>query len=407
MAQFPPLDDDFPRIIPSFRQLVKIMSECVAGGVSLNCTAFEFRQCDTALGTALGNFMEVLRLKELPPSQNESINEIILLFTKMSAEMSKLETALSMDATAAAVSCVNNIYKSLKELEDCNMTLKAAVVDSHVYSEIPVVDSLLRAGHFVIETNGAEWDALGARLEALIPQWNEIASGEGLPDELIKHDQALEHLVNVLNERDLGALPEVLEEVKTTGEALVNFDDSQVSESDAAVKLCPYCGKQMMDGSNKCFACGARLPEEFERGVQSGAGAGGDDALPSGMPDYVQRVFDLAQELPADPKVFRPFRRAVGEVRRRVADAHSRMNSIASSKVKMTPEQRENVDGVVDLANSCVDNFSKAVELLEGFEPPVDRFHLQCALEVLANAVEEMRRVGGLAVKYRAAKSGK
>ncbi|MGM9998425.1 MAG: hypothetical protein ACI38Q_03365 [Candidatus Bruticola sp.] len=403
MAKFPLLDDNFPRIIPSFRQLVKIMSECVDGGVSLGCTAFEFRQCDIALGTALGNFMEVLRLKELPPERNEAINEIVLLFTRMSSEMAKLETALSMDATAAAVNCVANIYEHLKDLEELNMDLKAAVGDSHIYSEVPVVDSLLRAGNFVLETNGAEWDALSARLEALIPQWNEIVSGSGLPEELIRHDHALERLVEVLNERNLEALPDVLEEVKSSGEDLVNFQDSQIDVENTSVVLCPYCGKPMLGGSKKCFSCGARMPEEFERGGSSDKETDKGEAI-SGMPEYVQRIFDVAQELPNNPKMIRPFKRAVGELRRRVADASSRINKMSSSKLKTTPEERENIDGIIDLSNTCIDNFSKAVELLEEFEPPVDRFHMQCALEVMVEAVKEMRGIGGLAQKYRNSK---
>ena len=63
-------------------------------------------------------------------------------------------------------------------------------------------------------------------------------------------------------------------------------------------------------------------------------------------------------------------------------------------------EERERIDGLVDLANNSLASFSEAVGLLENFETPVDRFHLQCALEVLTKAVEELRGVGGLAHKY-------
>lgn len=403
MAKFPDLNDSFPRIAPAFKQLVKIMSECVDGGVSLNCTAFEFHQCDVAFGTMLANFMEVVRLKELPKEQNEAIDEIILIFSKLSNEMSKLETALGMDASAAAIACVKKIYDNLKDLEELNMDLKAAIADRHLYSEVPVVDSLLRAGNFVLETEGAEWEALGARLEALIPQWNEIITGEGLPEEFTRHDRALERLVEVMNNRDLEALPEVLNEVKESGEALVNFDDSQLDKEEASSTLCPYCGKNMVKGSSKCFACGARMPEAFE--VSGGSSKNEDGEISAeGMPDYIQRIFNVAKELPDDPKMFRPFKRAVGELRRRVADSISKVNKMSSTKLKMTPEQRENVDGVMDLAHSSIGKFAKAVELLDGFEPPVDKFHLQCALEVLADAVEEMRSVGGLAQKYRSSK---
>lgn len=400
MAKFPALDEKFPRIVPSFRELVKIMSECVAGGVSLNCTAFEFRQCDAALGTLLGKFMEVLRLKELPPEQNESIDELILLFTRLSADMSKLETALSMDATAAAQTCINNIYKNLKELEESNMTLKAAVRDRHLYSEVPVVDSLLRAGHSVIDSQGTEWESLGARLEALLPRWNEIVSGEGLPEEFAKHDRALDKLVNVLNERNLEGLPAVLEEVKQSGEALTKYEESQYMDPEAERLICPYCGKRMLEGSKKCFACGGRIPEPFEGGQGGPNQERNRETKQGAYPDYIQRILDLASELPANPGLLRPFKRAVGELRRRVADANSRLTKISNTKLKTTPEERERIDGLVDLANNSLVSFSEAVGLLENFETPVDRFHLQCALEVLTKAVEELRGVGGLAHKY-------
>ena len=106
---------------------------------------------------------------------------------------------------------------------------------------------------------------------------------------------------------------------------------------------------------------------------------------------------DIAQELPNNAKMIRPFKRAVGELRRRVADANSRINKMAASKIKTTPEERENIDGIIDLANTCIENLSKA-------ESPVDRFHLQCALEVMVKAVKEMRSMGGLAQKYRSSK---
>ncbi|MCR4783102.1 MAG: hypothetical protein K6A35_01100 [bacterium] len=402
MAKFPALDDKFPRIIPSFKQLVKIVSECVAGGVSLNCTAYEFCQCDTAMGTALANFMEVLRLKELPPERNEAINQIILIYIRMSSEMAKLETALGMDATAAAISCISNVYTLLKELENSNSDLKMAVDNSLTYSEVPVVDSLLRVGNFVLSTKGEEWEALGARLEALIPRWNEIVAGEGIPDELEQHDKALGRLVDACNNRDTSNLAEILEEIKKTGEALAHFDDSQVKDESNTVVLCPYCGKAMMSGRKKCFSCGARMPEDYERGLEPG-GEDSEDPLSRDMPDYVRRIFDVGQALPENARMIRPFKRAVGELRRRVTEASSRVSKMASAKIKMSPEDREKVDSIIDLSTTCMENFTKAVELLEAFEAPVDKFHMRCALELVADAVEEMRSVGGLAKKYRRA----
>ena len=145
MAKFPALDDKFPRIIPSFKQLVKIVSECVAGGVSLNCTAYEFCQCDTAMGTALANFMEVLRLKELPPERNEAINQIILIYIRMSSEMAKLETALGMDATAAAISCISNVYTLLKELENSNSdSTLVSTKRSLIFNQLNLVEHRVR-----------------------------------------------------------------------------------------------------------------------------------------------------------------------------------------------------------------------------------------------------------------------
>ena len=146
------------------------------------------------------------------------------------------------------------------------------------------------------------------------------------------------------------------------------------------------------------------MPEEFERGSGADKGSEKGEAAYEGMPEYVQRIIDIAQDLPNNIKMIRPFKRAVGELRRRVAEANSRINKMATSKIKTTPEERENIDGIIDLANSCLENLVKAVELLEGFEPPVDRFHLQCALEVMVKAVKEMRGIGGLAQKYRNSK---
>ncbi|MBQ7529983.1 hypothetical protein IJT10_08835 [bacterium] len=405
-AKFPALDDNFPRIVPTFKQLVKIITECVDGGVSLNCTAFEFQQCDQALGTILGNFMEVLRLKELPAKQNKSIDDIILVFCNISNEMSKLETALNMDATATVSSCVNKIYKGLKDLEELNMELKSVVVDSCEYSEIPVVESILQAGHFVLDSGGFDWGILRARLDNLLPKWNEIITGEGLPEDFLRHDRALEQLVEVVNNQDLESLPEVLEEIKDSGEALVYFDDSQVESEDnnQSVMLCPYCGKAMTSGSSKCFACGARMPEAFERTLGLELQSNKSNIDVAQMPEYVQRIFEVGEKLPSDPKQFKAFKRNVGELRRRIASASAKVQKLASMRNKLNMEQRENVDSVLDLANDGLDKFYRALDILDGFELPVDRFHLQCALEVLGEAVEGMRGVGGLAQKYRDSK---
>ena len=121
------------------------------------------------------------------------------------------------------------------------------------------------------------------------------------------------------------------------------------------------------------------------------------------MPDYVRRIFDVGQALPENARMIRPFKRAVGELRRRVTEASSRVSKMASAKIKMSPEDREKVDSIIDLSTTCMENFTKAVELLEAFEAPVDKFHMRCALELVADAVEEMRSVGGLAKKYRRA----
>ena len=161
-------------------------------------------------------------------------------------------------------------------------------------------------------------------------------------------------------------------------------------------------GKAMMSGRKKCFSCGARMPEDYERGLEPG-GEDSEDPLSRDMPDYVRRIFDVGQALPENARMIRPFKRAVGELRRRVTEASSRVSKMASAKIKMSPEDREKVDSIIDLSTTCMENFTKAVELLEAFEAPVDKFHMRCALELVADAVEEMRSVGGLAKKYRRA----
>lgn len=386
---FPALDGTFPRIIPAFGKLVKILTECAGGGVQLGCTYVEYKECDGALGSLLGGFLNSLRLKEIPAECGAQVNEVLRLFSAMSVSMLRLLAALQRNRVPLAQQSCQDICAALLELERISGEISNVVnaVKSD-YSDVPVVNCVLAAGYSVLEGRN-EWDVLAVRLEVLVPDWNKILENKNLPAEVTAHDEALDNLVRVVQARDKERLPEALAEMKITGEALVRLQ--AVPEVEQSLFLCPWCGKEVNENDRICPSCAQRLPDKMGEKCQQ------EGQLPGGMPDYVQNLFDVAKELPNNDKLFGKFRRSVAELRRRCNIAINQLDKISPAGAKLSNLERERFDGAYDLAMSGLDKFSRSVDLLEGFDIPVDRFHLQCALELVAAAVEDMRRVRGLA----------
>ncbi|MCR5660589.1 MAG: hypothetical protein K6G50_00475 [bacterium] len=390
---FPPIDDSFPRLIPAFGKLVKLLSECADGGVALDCAFNEFQECDSALGGMLEKFMNAIRLKEFPKDQGPLLSDLLQLFAGASHALVRLSEAMTNNDAEAAANIINHICIFLNKIEENNLILRDACKNANAFSEVPVINSVLTAGNAIIEGYG-EWETLEERLGAIIPEWNKLLS-DNQPDEITRHDEALDKLANVVNEHNSEGLAEAMEEYKTTGEALVSVQDS-IDNADSGY-LCPMCGAALTVGAKTCPSCKTRLPEFLAEKTPAT-----DAAVQVELPPYVQKLFDASEQLREDPNKFPAFKKAVDEMRRRAASSQKKLDKINVQALgeNMTQDEREALEGSYDVVRSGLDKFLRAIDAFDSLELPVDEFHLQCALEVVVSAVEDMRRAGSIVQGY-------
>ena len=186
-----------------------------------------------------------------------------------------------------------------------------------------------------------------------------------------------------------------VEEYKTTGEALVEVQDS-IDNADSGY-LCPMCGTSLAVGAKTCPSCKTRLPEFLAEKSPAT-----DASVQVELPPYVQKLFDASEQLCEDPNKFPAFKKAVDEMRRRAASSQKKLDKINVQALgeNMTQDEREALEGSYDVVRSGLDKFLRAIDAFDSLELPVDEFHLQCALEVVVSAVEDMRRAGSIVQGY-------
>ncbi len=383
------MDDSFPRIVPSFRRLVKLLTECVDGGVDLECAINEYRECDANLGYLLGSFMNIVRLREIPQEHGKLVLEIIGIFAKISGSMAQLYQSMSENDVEKAVAHTTEVCNALKRLETANQRLKEISRTHGNYSSVPVIDNLLAAGQIVLDSHG-DWDLLAGRLEFLIPEWNTLLENDNLPAGVAEHDVALDKLVACVTSKDLDHLAEVLEEVKVTGEALVKMQ-KQLSKKEDQLFACPRCGASFSKYQRNCPSCHARMPDQ----VNSVSGVTDDAAMFEMMPDYVQKLFETIRLMSHNEKQFyADFRKAVEGLRQRIESALAQLEKLSMNKSQAkTREEQEAMDSAFESAENGLSKFFDALDIFDAIVIPVDKNAVEEALEYVVAGVEEMRHM--------------
>ena len=395
--QFPVIDDSFPRIVPSFRRLVKLLTECVDGGVDIECAINEYRECDANLGHLLGSFMNIVRLREIPQENGRLVLEIVGLFARISGAMSQLYRHMEANDTENAIASTAEVCRHLKHLEGANQRLKEACRSKGNYSSVPVIDNLLAAGNTVLEKQG-DWDLLSGRLEFLIPEWNKLLESDNLPAGVAEHDAALDRLVACVNAKDLSSLSEVLEEVKSTGEALVKVQ-KVLSKKEDQVFACPRCGASFTKYERTCPSCHARMPEP----VGSSTTLTEDAAMFDMMPDYVQKLFETVRLMTHNERQFYgDFRKAVEGFRQRAESALSQLEAISQQRVNASSQaESEAMERSFESAESGLSKFFDALDIFDSITVPVDQNAVETALEYVVAGIEDMRSMHALIQDFR------
>lgn len=390
--KFPEVDGSFPLIVPSFRKLVKLLAECAEGGVALDCTLTEYQECDAALGVYLDNFMNAMRLKELPAEPTGAVGRILVIFSQLGQTMSKLREAIKGNQVHVASEAAFVVRDLLFDLEKANDVLRQAESEKPRYSEVPVVNCLLSAGQAILDGWG-EWESLARRLEVLIPKWNEMLTEEPIPPEMARHDVALDQMVRAVNDQDTALLSEAMQEIKISGELLGNAKESIAAQEDGQQCLCPRCCKLVGEWDRSCPSCGCRLPERL--GEQGSLG----DCGTQDMPGYVKRVFELGQTLDEHGDL-EAFTGAVAEVKRRAVNCRKQIDKLPIGEVELSLDEQEAIDAASELIDSSLEQINRAVDMLGMIQIPVDQLHLQAAQDVLVGGVEEMRRASAIFQRY-------
>ncbi|MBQ7567342.1 hypothetical protein IJT17_00885 [bacterium] len=394
---FPVIDDSFPRIVPSFRRLVKLLTECVEGGVDIECAINEFQECDANFGHLLSSFMNVVRLREIPQENGKLVLEIIGIFARISSSMSKLYSFMEANDVDNAVTCTAEICGHLKKLEAANQRLKEAGRSKGQYSSVPVIDNLLAAGRIVLDKKG-DWDLLAGRLEFLIPEWNKLLENDSLPSGVAEHDAALDKLAACVSSKDIDGLEAALEEVKSTGEALMKVQKA-LSKKEEQVFACPRCGASFTKYERTCPSCHARMPEP----ISGTAALTEDAAMFEMMPDYVQKLFETVRLMSHNQKqFFGDFRKAVEGLRIRSENALTQLENLSLKQAQATTQaESEAMQRSFELAENGLTKFFNALEIFDTIVVPVDQQAVDNALEYVVAGVEDMRQMHTVIQDFR------
>ena len=394
---FPLIDDSFPRIVPSFRRLVKLLTECVEGGVDIECAINEFQECDANLGHLLSSFMNVVRLREIPQENGKLVLEIIGIFARVSSSMSDLYKNMEDNDVDSAVASVEAICGHLRDLENANERLREATRSKGIYSSVPIIDSVLAAGQLILDKK-SDWDLLMGRLEYLIPEWNQLLENDNLPSGVAEHDAALSKLANCVNTKNYDQLAAALEEFKTTGEALMKVQKA-LSKKEEQVYACPRCGASFTKYERNCPSCHARMPEP----ITGTAALTEDAAMFEMMPDYVQKLFETTRLMSHNQKqFFGDFRKAVEGLRLRSENALSQLENISKKQTQAsTQAERDAMHNSFELAENGLTKFFNALEIFDSIVIPVDQRAIDDALELVVSGIEDMRQMHTVIQDYR------
>lgn len=395
---FPVIDDSFPRIVPSFRRLVKLLTECIEGGVDIECALNEFQECDQNLGHLLGSFMNVVRLREIPQEQGRLVMEIVGIFARISGVMGQLSQCMEANDVEGASVATAEICEHLKRLEAANQRLKEAGRSQGQYSQVPIIDNLMVAGQAVLEGK-SDWELLTSRLEFLIPEWNKLLESGNLPPGVAEHDAALDMLADCVSKKDTDSLGAVLEQVKSTGEALMKVQKA-LSKKEEKVYACPRCGASFTRYERTCPACHARMPEQ----VSTTASLTEDAAMFEMMPDYVQKLFETVRLMAHNERqFFGDFRKAVEGLRQRSENALAQLERLSMNQNQAKSEaESETMQRAFETAENGISKFFSALEIFDSIVIPVDHEAVDSALEFVVAGVEEIRQMHTIIQDFQA-----
>ena len=385
---FPPLDESFPLLIPPFRALVAVLTECQQTGTPFDCASTELQETDLALGAVYEAFKAALPGQDFSEGDDEIVADALEAFAGLRGMMSSLYASVAENDPEATARDTEAIAGQIRALEESLSRLRDSQARKPVLSPVPAINSILRAGRAVAEGRKT-WQLLASCLEGLQPAWEALAGRDDAPPEVEAHGHALEELVRVVNAEDLGALEAALEGVRTTGEALVDVKTRmEAPPPEVAEFLCPRCGGAVGEWDRACPSCHARMPERVGE-----APTAKPLGLTEDLPDYLQKLFNSAEKLRAGAGDWEEFQACVAELRRRTEQSLGILDRIPKPPDAVPQDELEACQASQESVESGLEKFFEGLGHLEALAPELDEQVLDRGLEALLAAVRETRQV--------------
>ncbi len=390
---FPPIDDNFPILVPPLRKLVEELTDCDEQGLSLRCVVSNLRACDVVLSAFFAGFKRSLDHSVCDATEAELVAKAIGIFGRLGQIMTVTYKSIQADDHDLTVLNIIAMIESVRELEQVLEKQHDYHCSKPKLSSVSGLHDILEAGQAVLSGQKG-WDLLVSRLERMRPLAEKLCANTNNPTHVEEHCLALQQLFAVCASGDLEALPAALESFKTTGEAFMTTQ-TNLQMAETLKPLCPGCGAAVEKWDVSCPACGSALPHDE---LASGATVNGSFELPQDL----ECLLNEADALRLNGDGLDEFKIRVQGIIDTAIATHEKISGFANSDENSTVEERELIREIRELLSASSSHSGKALEALAALDLPLDVTALDNGLEILVAAVDETRQALLMARRLKA-----
>lgn len=382
--EFPIIDDNFPVLVPPLAKFIEELVDCDDNCLPLKCADTYLRACDTVLSAFYSGFKRSVELSDYDENEAEIIAECFELLQRLGQILTVTYRSMQNNERDLTILNVIAIVESVRQLEDALHRRASYCFDKPKLSKASGLNDILEAGQAVL-AGRRNWDFLSMRLERLRPAAEALYNSNAQIPNVDEHLTALQQMFEICAVEDTEHLPEAMERLKITGEAMLGLDYEESSKNIPSYS-CPMCGANVQQWERQCPSCNAVMPDmSYER-----------DIIPAtayDVPDYLQSASSMAEDLRSGIMDIPSFKDNICGLASNISYVIGRLKELISNDNKdYDLEQINAVRTINEILNNCESNIVQLEQLLDSLIDTQNIDLVDDIIEVFVLAVNDVRQ---------------